>query len=621
MNRSQLLPFLERLKRGVVLADGAMGTLLHQSGAPFDACFDALNLTAPERVQAVHSAYIAAGAELIETNTFGANRFKLAQHNRAAEVAAINHAGVALARAAVGAQPIYVAGSVGPLGVRLAPYGRVSAEQAFEAFYEQIAALILGGVDLIILETFTDLAEIAEAVRAARAANPSVPVVASVTLTRDSTTVYGDPPREIARALAASGADVIGVNCSSGPSQLARVARVLRAAQPELPLSVMPNAGYPETVNGRVMYPATPDYFGDYAVALREIGVSLIGGCCGTTPEHIRAMRAALDAPARPPRLTISAAEPSAAPLDEPQEAPTRLAQKLAAGKFVTTVEMAPPRSFNAQKVLAAAQMLQEAGVDCIDVSDSPMARMRMSPWAVCHLIQDRLGMETILHFPTRGRNILRVQGDLLAAHALNVRNIFVVMGDPTSIGDYPEANDKYDIVPSGLIKLIKHNLNSGQDQAGNSIGQPTAFTVGCALNLTPQDIDAEIKTLRKKIEAGADFAMTQSVYEPHKVEQFLKRYEELHGALTLPLLVGILPLYGARHAAFLNNEVPGINIPEPIMARISAAGDVAPAVGVQIASELLRDLRGMVQGAYIIPPFGKYEMAAEIVEALALPA
>jgi homocysteine S-methyltransferase len=620
MVKVRLLPFQERLKQGVILADGALGTNLHQSGVPLDACFDALNLSDPERVQAIHQAFIAAGAEIIETNTFGANRFKLAAHNHAAEVSAINHAGVAIARAAVGEKPVYVAGSVGPLGVRLAPYGRISAEQAFEAFYEQIAALILGGVDLLILETFTDLNEIAEAVRAARAANPRVPVVASMTLTRDSTTIYGDSPREIANALAATGADVIGVNCSSGPSQLARVAQIMRQAQPEALLSVMPNGGFPELVNGRVMYPAAPDYFGDYAVILRDIGVTIIGGCCGTTPEHIRAMRTALDTPERKPRIVVTSNEPSPLHTSGIPEAPTRLAQKLALGKFVTTVEMAPPRSFNAQKILASAQMLQEAGVDCIDVSDSPMARMRMSPWAVCHLIQDRLGMETILHFPTRGRNILRVQGDLLAAHALNVRNILVIMGDPTAIGDYPEANDKYDIVPSGLIKLIKQNLNGGQDQAGNSIGQPTAFTVACALNLTPKDLDAEIQSLRKKIEAGADFAMTQSVYEPHKVELFLKRYEALYGKLTLPILVGILPLYGARHAAFLNNEVPGISIPESIIARINAAGDVAPAVGVQIAAEILRDLRGMVQGAYIIPPFGKYEMAAEIVESLAQP-
>ena len=298
-------------------------------------------------------------------------------------------------------------------------------------------------------------------------------------------------------------------------------------------------------------------------------------------------------------------------------EAPTNLAQKLAAGQFVVTVEMSPPRSFNAQKVIASAQMLRDAGVDSVDVSDSPMARMRMSPWALCHMLQSELGVDTILHFPTRGRNLLRVQGDLLAAHALKVRNLFVCMGDPTAIGDYPDAFDKSDIVPSGLIRLIKHSLNTGKDQAGNSIGQPTSFLIGCALSLSSQDIDAEIKTLRKKIEAGADFALTQTVFEPEKVRAFRDRYEALHGPLTLPLLAGVLPLWGARHAAFLHNEVPGVTIPEKTRARIDAAGDTAPHTGVQIAVELLQELQGMVQGAYLIPPFGKYEMAAEIVEAI----
>ncbi|GAB4554126.1 MAG: bifunctional homocysteine S-methyltransferase/methylenetetrahydrofolate reductase [Anaerolineae bacterium] len=611
---------IERLRAGAILADGAMGTTLHAGGTPIDDCFDALNLTAPERVKAVHRAYLEAGAEIIKTNTFRAHRFGLTPHNRSSEVNAINSAGVSIAKSAIAesGKQAYIAGSVGPLGVRIAPYGRVSAEQAFEAFYEQIAALIVAGADAILLETFTDLNEIEQAVKATRAANPNIPVIASMTFTRDGTTVYGDAPREVANTLAELNVDVIGVNCSSGPSQLAKIAQVMRAVEPDMALSVMPNAGFPEYVQGRMIYPATPEYFADYAVALREIGVKIIGGCCGTTHAHIKAMRAALDAPNRPPRIVISSIEMNGYSQAEKAEAPTLLAQKLAAGKFVTTVEMAPPRSFNAQKVLAAAQMLHEAGVDCIDVSDSPMARMRMSPWAVCHLIQDKLGMDTILHFPTRGRNILRVQGDLLAAHALAVRNIFVVMGDPTAIGDYPEALDKYDIVPSGLIKLIKHNLNLGQDQAGNSIGQPTSFLVGCALNLCPNDLDAEIKTLRKKIEAGADFALTQSVYEPHKVAAFLKRYEELHGKLTLPILVGILPLYGARHAAFLDNEVPGLTVPAPMMTRISKAGDVAPSEGIAIAIELLHELRGMVQGAYIIPPFGKYEMAAEIVEAVA---
>ncbi|MBE2195467.1 MAG: bifunctional homocysteine S-methyltransferase/methylenetetrahydrofolate reductase [Anaerolinea sp.] len=615
---SSIVTFRERLGRGVILADGAMGTMLHQSGAAIDACFDYLNVSDPARVAATHQAFLDAGAELIETNTFGANRFKLSLHGYQDELGAINAAGVKIAREAirVSGRQAYVAGSVGPLGVRLAPYGKVQPEEAFAAFGEQIKALIEAGADAIILETFTDLNEISEAIKACRAVNAAVPVIASMTFTRDSTTIYGDSPAEVANTLTEVGADVIGVNCSSGPSQLSRIARIMHAAQPGARITVMPNAGFPEQVGGRMIYPAAPDYFGDYALTLRDLGATIIGGCCGTTPDHIRAMRQALDSPTRKasPILMPSTGQELIENV-EPDREKTGLAKRLAAGKFVFTVEMAPPRSFNAQKVIASAQMLKEAGADCIDVSDSPMARMRMSPWAVCHLVQDQLSMETILHFPTRGRNLLRVQGDLLAAHALKVRNIFVVMGDPTAIGDYPDAHDKYDIVPSGLIRLVKHNLNTGTDQAGNSIGQPTSFFVGCALNLCPPDIDKEIGTLIKKIEAGADFALTQTVYNPHQVEAFLKRFEQLYGALKLPILAGILPLYGARHAAFLHNEVPGVDIPEAIRERVNAAGEVAPTVGVEIAAQILRDLNGMVQGAYLIPPFGKYEMAASIIE------
>jgi methionine synthase / methylenetetrahydrofolate reductase(NADPH) len=617
-----MTPFLERLKQGPLLADGAMGTMLHRSGELMDACFDVLNLSEPARVAAVHRAFIEAGAELIETNTFSANRFKLGQYGYAEKVAEVNAAAVNLARRVVEAsfKSVYVGGSLGPLGVRIAPYGRVQAEQAFEAFREQIAALAEAGIDVLVLETFTDLNEISQAIKAARAVDPNLPVIASMTFTRDDRTIYGDAPREVANALAEAGADVLGVNCSGGPSQLARIAQIMRAVEPDLSISAMPNAGFPETISGRIMYPATPEYFGEYAVAFRNIGINIIGGCCGTTPDHIREMRKALDDPNRKPLLVISPStlnghEHSASP-----EQPTELAQKLASGKFILTVEMAPPRSITAQKVIASAQMLQEAGVDVVNVSDSPMARMRMSPWAVCHLIQDRVGLETVLNFPTRGRNLLRIQGDLLAAHALKIRNLFVVMGDPTQIGDYPDANDNYDVVPSGLIKLIKKNLNTGVDQAGHSIGQPTTFLVGCALNMGAPDLDQEIKTLRKKIDAGADFALTQTIFDPAKVEQFLKRYEQLHGPLSLPVLVGVLPLYGARHAAFLHNEVPGIDIPNSIRERINTAGDTAPHVGVAIAQELLHDLRGMVQGTYLMPPFGKYEMAAEIVEAIAQP-
>jgi homocysteine S-methyltransferase len=618
-----VLPFLERLRQGPLVADGAMGTMLHQAGVPIDTCFDALNLTDPARVAAVHRAFIDAGAELIETNTFSANRFKLANQGQADQLAAINRAAVELAHRVVEAafKPVYVAGSVGPLGVRLAPFGRIQPEQAFDAFHEQITALAEAGADVIILETFTDPNEITQAIKAVRAVDPNLPVIASMTFTRDDRTLFGDAPREVANALVEAGADVIGVNCSGGPSQLARIAQVMRAVEPDALLSVMPNAGFPETVSGRVMYPATPEYFGEYAAAFRDIGVAVIGGCCGTTPDHIREMRQALDSGHQAlSSLIIQPTHNGHDHLASPEQ-PTDLARKLAAGKFVTTVEMAPPRSFTAQKVIASAQMLQEAGADVVNISDSPMARMRMSPWAVCHLVQDRLHMETVLHFPTRGRNLLRVQGDLLAAHALNVRNLFVVMGDPTQIGDYPDAHDNYDVVPSGLIKLIKHNLNTGVDQAGNSIGQPTSFLVGCALNMGAQNLDQEIKTLRKKIEAGADFALTQTIFDPARVEKFLKRYEQLYEPLKLPVLVGVLPLYGARHAAFLNNEVPGIDIPDSILARIDAAGETAPKTGVAIAQELLRDMKGMVQGAYLIPPFGKYEMAAEVLDAIAEPA
>jgi len=616
-------PFRERLTAGApILTDGAMGTTLHQHGIPIDACFDELNLSRPELVAAVHASFLAAGAELLKTNTFGANRYKLARFGLEAQVGAINAAGVALARraAAETARPeLYVAGSVGPLGVRLRPYGRVSPEDARAAFREQIAALAGAGADAILLETFTDRLEILEALAAAREAAPELPVIASMTFAEDDRTLLGDLPVRVARDLHAAGADVIGVNCGGGPAQIARILAAMRQAVPEAACAAVPNAGFPEAVGGRMMYPATAAYFADYARTFQARGARIIGGCCGTTPEHIAAMRRAMDGAASPlPDLTV--AEPGS---DEPlpaQEQPTELTRRLASGQFVVTVEMHPPRSYTAQKLLAAAGLLQSAGADLVDVADSPTARMRMSPWAVCHLLHTRLGMETVLHFPTRGRNLLRIQGDLLAAHALGLRNLFVVMGDPTRIGDYPDAMDNYDVTPSGLIKLIKQQMNRGVDQAGNSIGQPTSFTVGCALNMGAQDLDHEIKVTRRKIEAGADFALGQPVFDPADIERFHRRYRELAGEdFTLPVLIGILPLYGARHAHFLHNEIPGITIPEAILRRIETA-DGAPAEGVRIARELLLDVRDLVQGAYLIPAFGHYELVAEVIDALGVP-
>ncbi len=613
--------FLERLtnaKTAPILADGAMGTMLAAGGAPLDTTFDMQNIDDPARVMAIHRAYLQAGAELIETNTFSANRYKLHAEGGSLPVADVNRAGVEIARKVIAEFPdrkIFLAAAVGPLGVRLAPYGRIKRAQALEAFTEQIKALIDAGIDALILETFTDLNELDQAILAARAVAPDVPIIASMTFTRDARTVLGDTPRDVANKLAEAGADVIGVNCSNGPSQIARIARAMRAAQPDKLITAMPNAGYPEEVGGRMMYPATPEYFAEYAAVLRDLGVAIIGGCCGTTPAHIAAMRAALDT-RKATQIIVSPSEDDNGGATIAEQ-PTELARKLAIGKFVTTVEMSPPRAYNAAKSIASAQLLQEAGVDTVDVADSPRAQMRMSPWALSHLIQSQVNMETILHFPTRGRNLLRVQGDLLAAHALGVRNIFVVMGDPTSIGDYPQAHDNYDVVPSGLIKLIKQNLNTGIDQAGNSIGQPTSFLVGCALNMGAQDLDKECQTLVKKIECGADFALTQSIYDPHVAENFILHFQKLYGKLQLPLLAGILPLYSSRHAAFLHNEVPGIDIPDAIRAQIDAAGDNASRVGIEIAQNLLNDLIGMVQGAYLIPPFSRYELAAEIVDGI----
>ncbi len=602
-----------------ILADGAMGTMLHNRGASLDTCFDDLNRTQPEMVAQIHLEYLDAGAQIIETNSFGANRHKLALYGLEAQVGPINAAAAALARQAVEAsgRKALVAGSVGPLGVRLAPFGRVEPEEAYDAYREQIETLLAGGCDLIIVETQSDLSEIHQAVRAAKDL-AGIPVIASVTFTRDDRTLLGDTPQRAAALLRELGADFIGANCSSGPAQLLRVLHQMRSAAPEMRFCVMPNAGWPEQVGGRIMYAATPDYFGEHARAYADAGASIVGGCCGTTPEHIAAMGIALSADAAP-RLAYEPLEIERTEISAPSQGsqPTALAERLKAGKFVISVEMHPPRGFSTHKLIASAHMLAEAGADVISVADSPMARMRMSPWAVCELLQQEVGLESVLHFPTRGRNLLRVQGDLLASHAIGVRNIFVVMGDPTDIGDYPEAMDDYDLVPSGLIRMIKRRFNTGIDHAGADIGEATSFFVGCALNLSPRDPEREMRVLRRKVEAGADFILTQPVYETERAHEFLRVYKSRYGELGVPILAGVLPLCGARHAAFLHNEVPGIRISQEIQSQMRRAGDDAPEIGVRLAVALLHELAGIVQGAYIIPAFSRYDLAADVIEAL----
>ncbi len=609
--------FLELASTQTLLADGAMGTMLHARGVGFEKCFDELNLANPSAVAEIHRSYIEAGAQLIITNTFGANRFKLGKHGLQDDVIKINKAGVDLARRVVSAsfRDVLVAGDVGPLGVRIAPYGRVKPEQAREAFAEQIRALAESGVDLVVIETFSDLYEIREAIKAARQVC-DLPVVASVTFTRDDRTLLGDDPVKVARALKEAEVDVIGVNCSGGPTQLLRLLKQMKYAVPDGLFWVKPNAGWPEQVGGRIMYPADAEYFGDYALSFREAGAGIVGGCCGTTHQHIAAMRKALDtAPQiRSTEITIL---PQEEMTETAQEQPTQFAQKLTAGAFAISVEMDPPRGLSTHKLIAGASLLADAGADVINVADSPMARMRMSAWAVCDIVQRKVGVETTLHFPTRGRNLLRVQGDLLAAHALGIRNVFVVMGDPTSIGDYPEAMDNYDLVPSGLIKLIKQGFNTGLDHSGTSIGQPTNFFVGAALNLCPPDIETEIKNLHRKIKAGADFFLTQPVYRAEDGPRLLEAYKKKYGNLDKPVLVGILPLVNVRHASFLHNEVPGIFIPDETRARIEAAGEDGVKVGVEVAVELIDQLKAWAGGVYIMPQFNKFDMVAEIIEAI----
>ncbi len=601
-------PFLARLAEGPLVADGAMGTLLYARGVPYDHCFEAQNLNRPDLVRGVHLEYLDAGAELLETNTFGASRLKLAAHGLDADVQPINAAGVRLAREAIvqRGRPAWVAGSIGPLGRQMAPIGALPEAHAAAAFAEQAEALAGAGVDLIVLETFADLNEIAVGVQAVQRVT-SVPVIAQMTFARDGRTLLGYTPEEIVARLEPLGVAVIGANCSVGPQGIVGVLERM-AAVSRVPLSAMPNAGLPAYVGGRFAYMSSPAYVAEHAVRLVEAGVTIVGGCCGTTPEHIAAMRVATAghrvAPVRP-RPTVRVA-PLAPPVTVTEPAST-LAQKLGR-RFVMTVEVSPPRGANDAQELEGCRRLRAAGVDAVDVADNPMARLRMSPWATAARIQREVGIETILHFTTRDRNLIRLQSDLLAVHALGIRNLLVLRGDHPQIGDYPQATAVSDIHPSGLVRMIKE-FNRGRDIAGNAIGEPTRFLVGVALNLAARDPDREIRALEKKLDAGGDFICTMPIFDPETLDAFLRRY----GPLPVPLLIGVLPLRSARHAEFLHNELPGMVVPETVRAQLRAARDDR-GVGLRLSRDLLRSVGDRVQGAYLMPSFGRYDRIIELV-------
>ena len=609
---------LARLAQGPLLADGAMGTRLYERGIPFDQCFDELNRSQPALVESIHREYLAAGAELIETNTFGANAVRLAAHGLEAEAGLLARQGVRVARAAreiVGVNA-FVAGSIGPLGRPLEPFGHIPAADAERHFRATAEGLLEGGCDCFILETFQDLNEILAALRAVRSVSADLPVIAQMTFGMDGKTSYGHSPGLAARALRQAGANVIGVNCGVGPQATLEVLEEMVQAANGTPVSAMPNAGLPQLVGGRFLYLASPEYFADFAARAIALGVRLVGGCCGTTPGHTRAMRDRLAsqlpleplAPGAEVRVLERAPGPAAAPAAAEEPRLLRLLRE----KFVISVEIDPPRGINTAKVLEGARLMAQHGIDCINIADSPLARIRMSAVALGYQIHTHFPrLEVILHFTTRDRNLMGLQSDLLGAHAIGLRNILALTGDPPSVGDYPNATAVFDTDAMGLMRII-HRMNAGTDLAGTSIGAATRFAVGCGVNPTAENLDFEIERVRKKLDAGPQFIMTQPVYELSCWEGFLER---LGGLPKVPILVGILPLQSFRHAEFLHNEVPGIQVPQWIRDRLREAGNEGQRVGVELARELLAQCKGLANGVYLMPSFGRYENCLEVLE------
>ena len=608
-----------RLAAGPLLCDGAMGTLLYACGVSADACFDVLNLNNPRVIQSIHADYIAAGADCIETNTFGANRFKLAAHGLDGQVRDINRRGAALARDVreSAGRDVFVLGSVGPLGKYLAPLGTVTADEARTAFQEQAEALLEGGVDAFIIETFSDLEELSLAVGAIRGITTDVPIIAQIAFTDDGATFTGRPAAEIARAIRALPIQALGANCSVGSSTLYEVLVQMHAEATNLPLCIQPNAGLPSRIGERLIYLSSPSYMADYAGRMVDAGARLIGGCCGTTPQHIAAMRVVLDRrrPARPetrrPTLTVTPVA-EAEPGLRVARPPTVLGRKLAAREFLVTVELDPPRGHTVEKLVQGAKLLRERGVDIVDINDGSLGRVRMAVLPTALLVRDATGLDITMHFTCRDRNLMGIQGDLLGAHALDVRNILAMTGDPPRAGDYANATAVFDVDGVGLIEILRR-MNEGQDATGSSIGEPTSFYVGAALNPAAEDVDREIDRFHKKVQAGARWVQTQPVYDLAELDRFLDRA----GGSPVPVLVGILPLHSARHAEFLHNEVPGITIPEPIRRRLREAGDGALRAGIEMAQELVRAVRARYAGAYLMPSFGRFEVVAEVLDAI----
>jgi homocysteine S-methyltransferase len=603
----------------LVVFDGAMGTMIYARGVFINQCYDELSLRAPDLIRGIHEEYVRAGAEVIETNTFGANRLKLEQHGLSREVRSINTGAARLAREAAG-ESVLVAGAVGPLGVRLEPYGPTSRGDAQEIFAEQMRALKDGGADLFILETFSDLDELGQAILAARDVDPDMPVIAQAAINAEGVTAYGATPEDIVRSLDAAGADIIGLNCSVGPQT------ILEAIEKMAPLtarklSAQPNAGMPRDVGGRSMYMASPEYMSTYARHIVVAGAKIIGGCCGTTPEHIREIAEGVRPLAPRSGRTSRAAVAHVSTTDRvagaepvPFAKRSRWSARLAGGDFVTSVELVPPRGVDASKLLRDAALLRDAGVDAINVPDGPRAQSRMGAVLTSLLIEQNARIETVTHYCCRDRNLLGMLSDLLGASAVGLRNVLLITGDPPKMGPYPSATAVFDIDSIGLTNLVSH-LNRGLDPGGNAIGEPTQFVIGVGMNPAALDVANERRRFEWKVEAGAEYAITQPVFDAGQLETFLRSVE----SLRIPVVAGIWPLVSVRNAEFLANEVPGVTVPEEVISRMRRANALskehAVQEGIAIAREMLERVRPAVAGVQVSAPFGKAELALEVFE------
>jgi methionine synthase I (cobalamin-dependent)/5,10-methylenetetrahydrofolate reductase len=600
-----------------ILCDGAMGTTLYARGVFINRCYDELNLSQPDLVRSVHDEYIQSGAELIETNTFGANSFRLLRYGLQDQVYAINKAGAEIARQAAEqlaekqAGKAWVAGAIGSLGIHLEPLGKTGLDEARAAFAEQIHALSEAGVDMLIIETMPALNEAREALLAAEETAPELPVLVMVTVDDDSNCLDGSSPQQAAALLTEWGAGAIGVNCSTGPSTVLTAIEAMRSAT-TLPLAAMPNAGMPRAIEGRNIYLCSPEYMASFARKAIAAGAQFVGGCCGTTPNHIRAMRSAMraiDAQARVAdggkHAEISTETPPASLGQR-----SRIGSLVEQGNFVTLVEIVPPKGIDCSKEIEGARLLAQLGVHAINVPDSPRASARMSAQSLSIQIQQHTGIETILHYTCRDRNVLSIQSDLLGASSIGLRNILCLTGDPPKLGNYPDATAVFDVDAIGLVNIVRR-LNHGLDIGSNSIGASTNFTIGVAANPGVPDIEHELRRFAYKVEAGAEYSITQPVFDLRLLEEFLNRIE----SFRIPVIAGIWPLTSLRNAEFMKNDLR-VSMPEEIMLRMAQADtpDAARKEGILIAQEMLEAVRPMVQGVQVSAPFGRYIAAAEVI-------